>query len=58
MRVLSGDKIYQAMEIEPEFYATCYLAWFGTSAKKRLPMRLAEVAQYGGCRSQPHCLAR
>ena len=40
-------KIYQAMEIEPEFMRPAILHGFGTSAKKRLPVRLAELAQYG-----------
>ena len=47
IRVLPGDKIYQAMEIEPEFMRPAILHGFGTSAKKRLPMRLGELAQYG-----------
>ena len=47
IRVLPGDKIYQAMEIEPEFMRPAILHGFGTSAKKRLPVRLAELAQYG-----------
>ena len=47
IRVLPGDKIYQAMEIEPEFMRPAISHGFGTSAKKRLPVRLAELAQYG-----------
>ena len=35
------------MEIEPEFMRPAILHGFGTSAKKRLPVRLAELAQYG-----------
>ena len=36
MRVLSGDKIYQAMEIESEFYATCYLAWVWNQRQEKI----------------------
>ena len=47
VRVLPGDKMYQAMEIEPEFMRPAILHGFGTNAKKRLPGRLTELAQYG-----------
>ena len=47
IRVLPGDKIYQAMEIEPDYMRRAILHGFGTSAKKRLPRRLKELAQYG-----------
>ena len=36
IRVLPGDKMYQAMEIEPEFMRPAILHGFGTNAKKRL----------------------
>ena len=45
--MLPGDKMYQAMEIEPEFMRPAILHGFGTSAKKRLPVRPAELAQCG-----------
>ena len=47
IRVLPGDKIYQAMEIEQGFMRPAILHGFGTSAKQRLPTRLAELAQFG-----------
>ena len=47
IRVLPGDNIYQAMEVEPDFMRPAILHGFGTSAKKRLPTRLAELAQFG-----------
>ena len=47
VRVLPGDKIYQAMEIEQGFMRPAILHGFGTSAKQRLPTRLAELAQFG-----------
>ena len=47
VRVLPGDKMYQAMEIEPEFMRPAILHGFGTNAKKRLPGRLTELAHYG-----------
>ena len=47
IRVLPGDKMYQAMEIEPEFMRPAILHGFGTNAKKRLPGRLTELAHYG-----------
>ena len=46
-QVLPGDKIYQAMEIEQGFMRPAILHGFGTSAKQRLPTRLAELAQFG-----------
>jgi hypothetical protein len=47
IKVLPGDKIYQAMEIERGFMRPAILHGFGTSAKQRLPSRLAELAQFG-----------
>ena len=47
IRVLPGDKMYQAMEIEPEFMRPAILHGFGTNAKKRLPGRLTELAHFG-----------
>ena len=47
IKVLPGDKIYQAMEIEQGFMRPAILHGFGTSAKQRLPSRLAELAQFG-----------
>ena len=46
IRVLPGDKIHQAMEIE-QGLRPAILHGFGTSAKQRLPTRLAELAQFG-----------
>ena len=46
-QVLPGDKIYQAMEIKQGFMRPAILHGFGTSAKQRLPTRLAELAQFG-----------
>ena len=46
IKVLPGDKIYQAMEIEPGFMRPAILH-FGTRAKQRLPSRLEELAQLG-----------
>ena len=40
-------QIYQAMEIERGFMRPTILHGFGTSAKQRLPSRLAELAQFG-----------
>ena len=40
IRVLPGDKMYQAMEIEPEFMRPAIVP------KKRLPVRLAELARW------------
>ena len=37
IKVLPGDKIYQAMEIEQGFMRPAILHGFGTSAKQRLP---------------------
>ena len=48
MRVVPGDKIYQAMEVETGCMRPAILHGFGTSAKQRLPGRLAELAQFGG----------
>ena len=47
IRVLPGDKIYQAMEIEPDFMRPVILHGFGTNAKRRLPTSLAGLAQHG-----------
>ena len=47
VKVLPGDKIYQAMEIEPSFMRPAILHGFGTRAKQRLPSRLEELAQFG-----------
>ena len=47
IRVLPGDKMYQAMEIEPGYMRPVILHGFGTSAKQRLPGRLTELAQRG-----------
>ena len=47
IKVLPGDKIYQAMEIEQGFMRPAILHGFGTSGKQRLPSRLAELAQFG-----------
>ena len=47
IKVLPGDKIYQAMEIEPGFMRPAILHGFGTRAKQRLPLRLEELAQFG-----------
>ena len=47
IKVLPGDKIYQAMEIEPSFMRPAILHGFGTRAKQRLPSRLEELAQFG-----------
>ena len=47
IRVLPGDEMYQAMEIEPEFMRPAILHGFGTNAKKRLPGRLTELAHFG-----------
>ena len=47
IKVLPGDKIYQAMEIEPGFMRPAILHGFGTRAKQRLPSRLKELAQFG-----------
>ena len=47
IKVLPGDKMYQAMEIEPDFMRPVILHGFGTSAKKRLPSHLADLASHG-----------
>jgi hypothetical protein len=47
IKVLPGDKMYQAMEIEPDFMRPVILHGFGTSAKQRLPSRLAELSKHG-----------
>ena len=47
VRVLPGDKMYQAMEIEPHYMRPVILHGFGTNAKKRMPSSLADLAQYG-----------
>ena len=47
IKVLPGDKMYQAMEIEPDFMRPVILHGFGTRAKKRLPSHLADLASHG-----------
>ena len=47
VQVLPGDKMYQAMEIEPYYMRPVILHGFGTNAKKRMPDSLADLAQYG-----------
>ena len=47
VRVLPGDKMYQAMAIEPHYMRPVILHGFGTSAKKRMPSSLADLAQFG-----------
>ena len=47
VRVLPGDKMYQAMAIEPKFMRPAILHGFGTSAKKQLPQSLVELAPEG-----------
>ena len=47
VRVLPGDKMYQAMTIEPHYMRPVILHGFGTNAKKRMPSSLAELAQFG-----------
>ena len=47
IRVLPGDKMYQAMEVEPDYMRPVILHGFGTSAKRRMPARLKELAQFG-----------
>ena len=47
IKVLPGDKMYQAMEIEPGFMRPVILHGFGTRAKQRLPSRLEDLAQFG-----------
>ena len=47
VRVLPGDKMYQAMAIEPQYMRPVILHGFGTSAKKRMPNSLADLAQFG-----------
>ena len=47
IRVLPGDKMYQAMEVEPGYMRPVILHGFGTSAKRRMPARLKELAQFG-----------
>ena len=42
-----GTKRYQAMAIEPHYMRPVILHGFGTSAKKRMPNSLADVAQFG-----------
>ena len=58
IKVLPGDKIYQAMEIEQGFMRPAILHGFGTSAKQRLPSRLAELAQFGWLPLAAACLAQ
>ena len=47
VRVLPGDKMYQAMAIETHYMRPVILHGFGTSAKKRMPSSLADLAQFG-----------
>ena len=47
VRVLPGDKMYQAMTIEPHYMRPVILHGFGTNAKKRMPSSLADLAQFG-----------
>ena len=47
VRVLPGDKMYQAMTIERKFMRPALLHGFGTSAKKQLPQSLVELAPEG-----------
>ena len=47
VRVLPGDKMYQAMTIEQSFMQPVILHGFGTSAKKRLPQSLIDLAPEG-----------
>ena len=47
VRVLPGDKMYQAMEIEPKFMRPVILHGFGSNAKKRLPQSLVNLAPDG-----------
>lgn len=66
IKVLPGDKMYQAMEVEPDFMRPVILHGFGASAKKRLPSRLAycitKVISLNYCRSMipmlPHVTTR
>ena len=59
IRVLPGDKLYQAMEIEPGYMRPIILHGFGTSAKKRMnlhnmvgcPFLQRYLAQLNGSRS-------
>ena len=39
--------MYQAMAIEPHYMRPVILHGFGTSAKKRMPSSLADLAQFG-----------
>ena len=47
IRVLPGDKMYQAMTIEPNFMRPAILHGFGTSAKRQLPQSLIDLASEG-----------
>ena len=47
VRVLPGDKMYQAMTIESHFMRSAVLHGFGTSAKRRLPQSLIDLASEG-----------
>ena len=47
LKCSQGDKMYQAMEIEPGFMRPVILHGFGTRAKQRLPSRLEDLAQFG-----------
>ena len=46
IRVLPGDKMHQAMEIEPGFMRPVILHGFGTNAKRRLSASLTDLAQH------------
>ena len=47
VRVLPGDKMYQAMTIEHNFMRPAILHGFGTSAKRQLPQSLIDLASEG-----------
>ena len=47
IKVLPGDKMYQAMEMEPDYMRPVILHGFGTRAKRRLPNHLADLASHG-----------
>ena len=56
VRVLPGDKMYQAMAIEPHYMRPVILHGFGTNAKKRMPSSLADLAQSRPIRLKPQWL--
>ena len=47
VRVLPGDKMYQAMTIKHNFMRPAILHGFGTSAKRQLPQSLIDLAPEG-----------